>query len=153
MPQTTSRFAAGIVCVMMMAGQAWAAPKKAPGVPVKVFKTATCGCCQKWVDHLAAAGFAPEVVVLPTVDAVKDKSSVPVNLRSCHTALVGTYVIEGHVPAATVQRLLTEKPQIAGIAVAGMPIGSPGMEQGDRKDPYDVIAFTRDGATSVYEKH
>jgi hypothetical protein len=146
------------VLVVVMAGGLWlgtagvanAAPKKA--IPVKVFKTATCGCCQKWVDHLAAAGFAPEVEVLPTLDAVKDKSNVPSDLRSCHTALVGGYVVEGHVPADVVQRLLEEKPKVAGIAVPGMPIGSPGMEQGSRKDPYDVVAFTKDGKTSVYEK-
>jgi hypothetical protein len=142
---------AAVVCALV-AGHAWAAPKEPGGVRVTVFRTATCGCCQKWVDHLAAEGFAPVVEVLPTLEAVKDKSNVPVNLRSCHTALVGRYVVEGHVPASTVKRLLDEQPAISGIAVAGMPIGSPGMEQGDRKDPYEVIAFTRDGKTSVYEK-
>jgi hypothetical protein len=129
-----------------------AGQKKAAGVPVKVFKTATCGCCQKWVDHLAAAGFAPEVEVLSTLDAVKDKSNIPTELRSCHTALVGGYVVEGHVPADVVRRLIEEKPKVAGIVVPGMPIGSPGMEQGSRKDPYEVVAFTKDGKTSVYEK-
>jgi hypothetical protein len=138
---------------LLVAGQASAAPKKASAVPVKVYRTATCGCCQKWVEHLAANGFAPQVEVIATVDAVKDESHVPTALRSCHTALVGSYVVEGHVPASTVKRLLSERPAIAGIAVPGMPIGSPGMEQGTQKDPYEVIAFTRDGKTRVYEKH
>ena len=89
---------------------------------------------------------------MPSVAPVKDKARVPAALRSCHTALVQGYVVEGHVPAETVQRLLREKPKLAGIAVPGMPIGSPGMEMGDRKDPYDVVAFTPDGITSTYEK-
>jgi hypothetical protein len=152
MKQSMTRFVVAAACVLI-AGQASAAPKKASGVPVKVYRTATCGCCQKWVEHLAANGFAPEVQVIDTVEAVKDKSHVPTDLRSCHTALVGSYVVEGHVPASTVHRLLKERPAIAGIAVPGMPIGSPGMEQGDRKDPYEVVAFTTDGRTSVFAKH
>jgi len=153
MRQTTSALVGIMVSVLWLGtGAAAAAPPSAPGVPVKVFRTATCGCCQKWVEHMAAAGFAPEVEVLPTLDAVKDESKIPGDLRSCHTALVGGYVVEGHVPADVVHRLLKEKPKVAGISVPGMPIGSPGMEQGDRKDPYDIVAFTRDGKTRVYEK-
>jgi hypothetical protein len=101
---------------------------------------------------MKAAGFAPEVEEMPSVAPVKDRSHVPDNLRSCHTALVSGYVVEGHVPADAVKRLLREKPKVAGIAVAGMPAGSPGMEQGDRKDAYEVVAFTADGKTSTYEK-
>ena len=144
-----------LVCGLVTCGIAASAEAQATpaGAAVKVFKTPTCGCCQKWVDHLKAAGFTVTVEEMSTVDAVKDKSGVPPALRSCHTALVQGYVVEGHVPAETVRRLLKEKPKVLGIAVPGMPIGSPGMEQGDRKDPYDVMSFTKDGTTGVYQKH
>ena len=134
---------------MPSTGQTSQAPKPA-AVPMQVYKTPTCGCCGKWVDHVKLAGFAPEVHDMPDVTPVKAKGGVPRALQSCHTALVGGYVIEGHVPADLVQRLLREKPKVAGIAVPGMPAGSPGMEMGDRKDTYDVVAFTVDGRTSVY---
>lgn len=143
-----------LACGLWLVGApaAAAAQKTAPPIPVKVYKTPTCGCCQKWVDHLKANGFAPVAEDLPSLGAIKEKSGVPADLQSCHTALVQGYVVEGHVPADVIHRLLKEKPKVAGISVPGMPIGSPGMEQGSRKDPYEVIAFTRDGKTSVYEK-
>jgi hypothetical protein len=130
-------------------GQTSRAGKPAP-VPMQVYKTPTCGCCGKWVEHVKQAGFAPEVHEMPDVTPVKTKAGLPRALQSCHTALVGGYVIEGHVPADVVQRLLKEQPKVAGIAVPGMPAGSPGMEMGDRKDPYEVLAYTTDGRTSVY---
>jgi hypothetical protein len=120
---------------------------------VHVYKTPTCGCCADWVDHIEEAGFRTEVVDLPNLNAVRQRAGVPHQLGSCHTALVGDYVVEGHVPASAIVRLLRENPAVAGLAVPGMPIGSPGMEMGDRKDPYDVIAFTRDGRGMVYESH
>ena len=145
---------AGVLgAVLAVASTMAGAQSKAAPIPMKVYKSPTCGCCQKWVEHVKAAGFAPEVEDMPSVTPVKDKSNVPAPLRSCHTALVGGYVVEGHVPVETVQRLLREKPKVAGIAVPGMPVGSPGMEMGDRKDPYEVVAFTADGKTTVYEKH
>jgi hypothetical protein len=135
-----------------MATGAGAQPPHPAGIPMKVYKTATCGCCQKWVDHVKAAGFAPAVEEVASVDPMKDKAGVPAALRSCHTALVQGYVIEGHVPADVIHRLLKEKPKVLGIAVPGMPAGSPGMEMGDRKDAYEIVAFTRDGKTTVYDK-
>ena len=129
-----------------------ARPAKPAAAKMEIYKTATCGCCGKWVEHVKAAGFTPTVHDVPDVTPVKTKAGVPANLQSCHTALVGGYVIEGHVPAEVIQQLLAEKPKIAGIAVPGMPAGSPGMEQGARTDPYEVIAFTREGKTSVYAK-
>jgi hypothetical protein len=120
---------------------------------IHIYKTPTCGCCGDWVDHVEQAGFRTEVQDLPNLTAIKQRTGVPQHLASCHTSLVGDYVVEGHVPASTIRRLLAEKPAIAGIAVPGMPIGSPGMEHGDHKDPYDVIAFTRDGRGMVYESH
>jgi hypothetical protein len=118
-----------------------------------VYKSPTCGCCQKWVEHVQAAGF--KVTVRDTMDLspVKRQYGVADSLQTCHTAVVNGYVVEGHVPAADIVRLLRERPTIAGIAVPGMPTGSPGMEVGDTKAPYEVIAFTKGGASSVYAKH
>lgn len=121
---------------------------------ITVYKDPSCGCCTKWVDHLRANGFAPEVHDRSDMDALKDSLGVPAKLRSCHTAVVAKYVIEGHVPAADVKRLLSSKPaKTVGIAVPGMPVGSPGMEMGARVDRYDVVAFAPGGATRVFARH
>ncbi len=121
-----------------------------PGQRLVVYKSPTCGCCAKWVDHVKANGFAPEVHDVDDVNVIKTKHGVPAELASCHTALAEGYVFEGHVPADLLTRVLKEKPKIIGIAAPGMPIGAPGMEMGGRKDPLKIIAFTRDGKTSVY---
>ncbi|HEU0015764.1 MAG TPA: DUF411 domain-containing protein [Longimicrobium sp.] len=121
-----------------------------PGTRLVVYKSPTCGCCIKWVDHVKAAGFDVEVHDTANVAPVKRANGLPQHLDSCHTALVNGYVIEGHVPAEVIARLLRERPNVAGIAVPGMPMGSPGME-GPTKQPYDVVAFTKDGKVSVYE--
>ena len=118
-------------------------------IPVQVFKDATCGCCAVWVEHLRRNGFAPTSENVADIQTVKDVYKVPTQARSCHTALVGGYVVEGHVPAAEIQRMLREKPKIAGLAVGGMPIGSPGME-GPNGRPYDVLTFDKMGKTAVY---
>ena len=121
---------------------------------ITVYKDPSCGCCTKWVDHLRANGFAPVVHDRSDMDALKDSLGVPATLRSCHTAVVAKFVIEGHVPAADVKRLLSSKPaKTAGVAVPGMPVGSPGMEMGARVDRYDVIAFAPGGATRVFARH
>ena len=123
-------------------------------VAVTVYKDPNCGCCAKWVEHMAAAGFATTVKDTGDLDAVKQRHGVPASLQSCHTALVGQYVVEGHVPAADVQRLLREKPAVRGIAVPGMPVGSPGMEvPGRHADRYEVVAFLRDGSTRPFARH
>jgi hypothetical protein len=117
-----------------------------------VYKSPTCGCCGAWVDHVRDAGFEVEVHDVMNVYPIKEQHGLPGHLGSCHTTLVNGYVVEGHVPADVIRRLLAERPRIAGIAVPGMPIGSPGMEvPTGRKDPYDVIAFTREGSISVFE--
>lgn len=116
---------------------------------VVVYKSPTCGCCGKWVEHMERAGFEVEVENRPNLNPIKAELGVPRGLQSCHTALVGGYLVEGHVPPDLVQRMLDEKPDIKGLAVPGMPMGSPGME-GPRKDDYDVLAVGRDGRTSVY---
>jgi hypothetical protein len=128
-------------------------PLPAAGPEILVFKTVTCGCCGKWVDHLKANGFTPKVRDVPSTAEYRRMYGVPDKLASCHTATVGGYSIEGHVPAADIHRLLKEKPKGVGIAVPAMPIGSPGMEMGDRKDPYSVWLFQSDGSTSVFQKH
>lgn len=123
----------------------------APAAEITVYKSPTCGCCSKWVDHLTASGF--KVTAHDTSDmlAVRKKLGVPDAMTSCHTAVVNGYLIEGHVPAADIQRLLRDKPKVAGLAVPGMVTGSPGME-GARSDPYNVIAFG-EGKTSVFSRH
>jgi len=121
---------------------------------ITVYKDPSCGCCKKWVEHLRANGFVPEVHDRSDMDALKDSLGVPAALRSCHTGVVGKYVIEGHVPAADVKQLLATMPaKTVGIAAPGMPAGSPGMEMGGRVDRYDVIAFAPGGATRVFARH
>lgn len=121
---------------------------------ITVYKDPSCGCCTKWVAHLEANGFAPVVHDRTDMDALKDGLGVPAALRSCHTAVVGKYVVEGHVPAADVRRLVTSTPRgTAGLAVPGMPMGSPGMEMGSRVDRFDVVAFDARGATRVFSRH
>ena len=125
----------------------------APDTPMTVYKTPTCGCCKAWVQHVEKSGFKATTHDLNDLSETKDTLSVPDALRSCHTALVGKYVFEGHVPADLIKKLVAEKPaNILGLAVPGMPAGSPGMEVPGRKDAYDVIAFTRDGKRTVYAK-
>lgn len=131
------------------------AAQQKPAAPlVEVFKSPTCGCCGNWVKHMQANGFVVRTTEMNDLTQVKKSRGVPDEVQSCHTAVVNGYVIEGHVPAADVQRLLKEKPAVAGIAVGGMPIGSPGMETPYVKaDPYNVVSFDKNGATRVYAKH
>ncbi|MFN2397775.1 MAG: DUF411 domain-containing protein [Gemmatimonadaceae bacterium] len=117
-----------------------------------VYKSPTCGCCTKWVEHLGKNGFRVTAIDREDMESIKKQHGVGDIVASCHTAIVEGYVVEGHVPAADVYRLLRERPAIAGLAVPGMPMGSPGME-GSRTDKYDVIAFDRDGATRVFASH
>ena len=120
---------------------------------ITVYKSPTCGCCALWVDHMREAGFELDVLDMDDADLnrVKLDAGVPLQMQTCHTALVGDYVFEGHIPADVIARFLAEKPAAHGLAVPGMPIGSPGMEFGDRVDPYDVIEFDAAGNLSVYE--
>jgi len=117
---------------------------------ITVYQSPTCGCCGKWVQHLEDEGFTVESEMRQDMGAVKQQAGVPRQLRSCHTGIAGDYVIEGHVPADDIKALLNNAPNgIQGLTVPGMPVGSPGMEQGDRLDPYDVLAFTSEGGTRV----
>jgi hypothetical protein len=116
---------------------------------VTVYKTAGCGCCNKWAEHLRAAGFEVEAIDSRNLDAERQRLGVPRTLAGCHTATVAGYAVEGHVPADQIKRLLREKPDVAGLSVPGMPIGSPGMEGPGGKD-YAVLIFDRSGNAQVY---
>lgn len=117
-----------------------------------VYKSPSCGCCSKWVDHLQANGHTVAAKNIENVDVIKKMSGVPERLQSCHTAMVDGYVIEGHVSAKDIAQLLTERPKAKGLAVPGMPAGSPGME-GGAPDRYDVMLFNVDGSADVYAQH
>lgn len=118
-------------------------------IPIKVYKDPSCGCCKEWVKHLEANGFKVETMDMPDMSMVKQKYGVTPGIEACHTAIVGDYVVEGHVPADVIKQMLKEKPAIAGLAVPGMPQGSPGME-GSTKERYNVLTFDRAGRTTVY---
>ena len=122
--------------------------------PITVYKDPSCGCCKSWVTHLAREGFAPTAHDRHDMDALKDSLGVPPALRSCHTAVVGRYLIEGHVPASDIKTLLAARPaNVHGLAVPGMPAGSPGMEMGGHIDRFEVIAFGPAGRTHVFARH
>lgn len=121
---------------------------------VTIYKSATCGCCSKWSEYLEENGFAVLVEEVQDFAAVKDQYEVPLQLRSCHTAILDGYVIEGHVPVSEIERLLDERPNVIGIAVPGMPPGSPGMEvEGLEFGTFDVIAFDWSGNTEVFASY
>lgn len=138
--------------VLALCLAAWL-PLFAAGPQVNVFKTPTCGCCAKWVEHLKANGFEVTVQDVPSTAEYRQKHGVPEALGSCHTAVVGGYAIEGHVPAREIQRLLKSGVKAKGLAVPGMPSGSPGMEQGPRSDAYSVLLIDANGKTSVYQQY
>ena len=123
------------------------------GPVINVVKSPSCGCCSAWVAHLRGAGFQVRITDVADVTPTARRLGVPDDLRSCHTASVGGYAIEGHVPAADIRRLLAQRPAAAGLAVAGMPMGSPGMEHGGHREPYRTILFTRAGQRSVFATH
>ncbi len=129
-------------------------PANAAGAArVRVYKNPDCGCCGAWVDHLKAAGFAVEVNEVADTSATRKKLGMPDKFGSCHTATVEGYVLEGHVPAADIRRLLSTRPKALGLAVPGMPVGSPGMEVGARKDAYQVLLVAPSGSSSVFAKY
>ena len=124
-----------------------------PAGTVVVYKTPECECCARWVKHLEASGFAVQVREDVPLTLVKNRLQVPSTLSSCHTAEVDGYAIEGHVPAEDIQRLLRERPGIAGIGVAGMPNGSPGMEGYGPAEKYQTMQFDAAGKMAIYSTH
>ncbi len=138
--------------LLLPAVQAYAQPRAAAQDTAVVFKSKSCGCCNDWVRHLRSNGFRVDARDVEDIPGQRAKLGVPQELGSCHTAIVGGYAIEGHVPAADIRRLLKERPRARGLAVPGMPLGSPGME-GPRKDPYETLLFQPDGRYVVFERH
>jgi hypothetical protein len=128
--------------------------RAAPSLPaVKVFKNPSCGCCGAWVEHLRSAAFVVEVFAVEDTTAARKRLGMPDTFGSCHTASVGGYVLEGHVPALEVKRLLALRPAAIGLAVPSMPPGSPGMEANGREDPYDVLLIDKAGHSSVFASY
>lgn len=130
-----------------------ACAETAVAATLMVTKSATCGCCGAWIDRMKTAGFEVEVRVVDDVTPTARKLGVPDRLRSCHTSEIEGYVIEGHVPAADIRRLLATKPKAAGLSVPGMPMGSPGMEHGNHRESYQTILFDKSGKTAVFASH
>lgn len=134
----------------------WAFPALAAADgAIEVWKSAACQCCGKWVEHLEANGFAVKVnnARSSTLADIKRQAGIEEKLASCHTAMIDGYIIEGHVPAADIKRLVAERPDALGLTVPGMPIGSPGMEQGGKTEAYDVLLVKKDGTTEVFARH
>ena len=148
-----NRIITALLFAVLLSTAAAAVQRKAAPV-IEVFKSPTCGCCSKWVEYMRKNGFEVRATNVTDLSTVKKTHSVPENLLSCHTATVGGYAIEGHVPAADVRRLLKERPAVAGIAVPDMPAGSPGMEvEGVKAQPFNVISFDKAGKTQVFARH
>jgi hypothetical protein len=122
-------------------------------VDIVVYRSPTCECCGKWLEHLKKNNFNVKDIVTDDVQAIKDKYGVSKEMASCHTAIVDSYVIEGHVPAIDIMTLLKTKPKIIGIAVPGMPSGTPGMEMGDRKDAYNVMSFDKEKHYEIFNSY
>ena len=122
---------------------------------IEVWKSATCSCCAAWIKHIEQSGFSAKTqdLALGQLARIKADAGLSPDLQSCHTAKVGGYFVEGHVPASDIERLLAEKPDAIGLSVPGMPIGSPGMEAGDERETYEVLLVRRDGTTEVFSRH
>ncbi|MBM3554832.1 MAG: DUF411 domain-containing protein [Alphaproteobacteria bacterium] len=121
--------------------------------PITVYLQPDCGCCHGWIKHLRANGFTVRAEAFPDLTPIKRRFGIPGDLESCHTGLMAGYLIEGHVPAAEIRQLLRTMPVAKGLAVPGMPIGSPGMEDGNKREPYDVVLFHTDGKREVFARY
>ena len=147
-----------LLVTLSAATTALTARRLSAGMPrarkIAVYKSPTCSCCQNWVAHMKSKGFVVDAhdVDERKLPEIKDSAGIPAKLRSCHVALANGYAFEGHVPADLVEKVLSTKPKLSGLAVPGMPVGSPGMEVGAPKDRYDVVAFGRDGRTWVFAR-
>ena len=142
-----------MIGAILAAASAAACARPAKPIEVNVYKSPSCGCCGAWVDHLRSSGMAVIVQNMEDVSPIAAGAGVPDQARSCHTAIVDGYFVEGHVPAADIRKLLSERPKARGIAVPGMPIGSPGMEQGDARQPYDTLIIGLDGKSRIFASH
>ncbi|SOY56629.1 conserved exported protein of unknown function [Cupriavidus taiwanensis] len=149
---TLGALALGTLAVGVL-GPAADAFAQAKPLAIDVYKSPLCGCCEEWVKHLRANGFTVMVHDVEDTGAYRKRFGMPERFGSCHTGHIAGYAIEGHVPAADIRKLLAAGPKAVGLAVPGMPVGSPGMEQGSRKDPFDVLLVKADGAASVFSRH
>lgn len=152
----TFAFAAAMAVALTATGCIAETPPEAPAAEAAemvVYHDPNCGCCGKWIEHMEQHGFSVESVHESNMNAIKQKLGVPENLPSCHTATVDGYVIEGHVPAEDVMKLLKDRPQAKGLSVPGMPLGSPGMEYNNQRQAYDVVLFDEAGNTSVFNHY
>jgi hypothetical protein len=122
-------------------------------VAITVYRSPTCGCCGKWIDHLKENNFDVKDIVSGEMDAIKARHGIPKEMASCHTAIVDGYVVEGHVPASDITNMLKTRPKVAGLAVPGMVTGSPGMEMGGRVDPYDVMSFDKENHFQIFHRY
>src|SRR6476646_3012537 len=139
---------------LLVSGFAGKQLRKTPAQRITVYKSASCGCCAQWVKHIEANGFQVQVFNEEAMDRIKDSMGVPSAVRSCHTAVVGKYLIEGHVPAPDIRKLLAENPKVLGLAVPGMPPGTPGMAKSDADaGGFTVLSFQSDGATRTFSEH
>ena len=128
-------------------------PKKEAKLDITVYSSPTCGCCTNWLKHLEQNGFQVKDIKTEEINAIKQKFGVPKDMASCHTGIIDGYVVEGHVPAKDIRELLAKKPDVIGISVPQMPVGTPGMEIDDRKDPFSVFAFHKNGETKVFKHY
>ena len=145
------RFLKSIFVIALFSTNLRAEPPKA--LDITVYRDANCSCCGKWLEHLKANNFNVEDIVTNDVQTIKQNHGVSDKLASCHTALVGDYVIEGHVPANDIMKLLKSKPKVIGLAVPGMVNGTPGMEMGEHKNAYEVVSFDKDQKTAVFSSY
>ena len=120
---------------------------------IAIYRSESCGCCTKWGEHVEIEGFTIQDKVIENMEAFKQANGITPELSSCHTAIIDGYVVEGHVPAASIKRMLNERPDIRGLTAPGMPMGSPGMETaGVKAEPFDVLAIAQDGTTTVFDQ-
>jgi hypothetical protein len=122
-------------------------------IEMTVYRSPTCSCCSKWLEHATNHHFVIKDIISDDMQTIKQRFGVPDKLTSCHTAIVEGYVIEGHVPAEDIKKLLQDKPKVIGLSAPGMPIGSPGMEMGNQKDRYETITFDKDGNFQFFAEH
>lgn len=141
------------VVLLAAFSQGLAAEETGQSMEMTVYRSPTCGCCGKWLEHAKQNGFKINDVISDDMDTIKARFGVPEKLASCHTAIVDGHVVEGHVPAGDIQKMLQSKTGVAGIAAPGMPLGSPGMEMGGRQDDYNVVSFDKAGKFEVFANH
>jgi hypothetical protein len=141
-----------VTLVLTTAAARTHSPEPAKKPTITVYKDPNCGCCKNWIEYLVKHGYRVDAKDSPDMAAIKRTLGVPNALGACHTAVVNGYLIEGHVPAADIDRLLERRPRVAGLSVPGMPMGSPGME-GPRSQPYQVYTFDKSGKTTVFARH